>query len=176
MKQDLVAELLTRLRKFKDAVEIKGILDDFFTEHFSTPHPKEPLIAKLMIAVGDGSTSSLGVAIGRRGLAKSQVQELANQFFGLPAKTLQMRNRFLIALVKRMAGNTEDYSAATSLYFDLRHFNRDALRFLRMTAARFLAQPMPYLRAALLARYLVHKADADATYKRASPRTSRDGS
>lgn len=70
-----------------------------------------------------------------------------------------MRARFLRALIPLLVSDAKlDFAAVPPGYHDVPHFIRDAKHFIGMTPRRFLANEMPYTRAALRAHGLVMKA------------------
>lgn len=64
------------------------------------------------------------------------------------------RTRFLRALTAMLIA-AEHGDTVPIGYYDASHFLRDADQFLGVTPLRFLAMPMPYLRAVLRAREAV---------------------
>ncbi len=156
MPAALVEELVSSLSASDQALDVKDLLDDFFTRHMAKPHRDEPMIAQIMRLICDPGVTNLDDAAAAIGIPSHTLRRLSRRYFGFPPKTLIMRTRFLRAFVPMLGSRARiDQQAVPPHYHDRSHFLRDARLFLGMTARRFAAVDTPYLDAALRARRLV---------------------
>jgi hypothetical protein len=163
MPAALVEELVAALSASDQALDVKGVLDDFFTRHMAKPHRDEPVIAQIMRLICDPDMTSLDAAAAATGIAPHTLRRVSQRYFAFPPKTLMMRMRFLRAFVPMLLTRERtNLRAVPPTYHDRSHFLRDASRFLGMTARRFTAVDTPYLDAALRARQLIFGAPTAA--------------
>ena len=149
-------DLIARVAGCDRGPELKDVLDAFFLDRMPPPHPQEALIAGIAAVLADEGTNDLAGTAARLGIDGRTMLKLTKRYFGFAPKILLMRTRFLRALTKMLVDpGIPDFAAVPPRYHDVPHFLRDANRFLGMTPRRFLANPMPYTRAALRARLLV---------------------
>jgi hypothetical protein len=163
MPPALVEELVVSLSASDRALEVKAVLDDFFTRHMTKPHRDEAVIAQVMRLICDPGMTSLDGAAAETGIPSHTLRRVSQRYFGFPPKTLMMRTRFLRAFVPMLLTRERtDQQAVPPTYHSRSHFLRDAERFLGMTARRFMAVDTPYLDAALRARGMVFGAPTAA--------------
>lgn len=149
-------DLVARITRLDCGLQVKAVLDGFFTERLPPPHPDEPLIARIAALLADEATHDLAGAAAQIGIGPRALLGLTKRYFGFPPKILSMRTRFLRALTTMLLdSDASNFAAIPAGYHDSSHFIRDANRFLGMTPRRFLALPMPYTRATLRARKLM---------------------
>jgi AraC-like DNA-binding protein len=150
-----VNDLMIRLGTLTRSADLKPMLDGLFTDHLPAPHPDEPLIehARALVTAGEivGSTE-LADALG---VTPYALRRLFAQHFGFAPKVVLRRTRFMRALTALMLSDAAPDFAHAPGYHDASHFLRDAGDFLDLTPRRFLALPIPYLRAMLRARAIV---------------------
>jgi AraC-like DNA-binding protein len=151
-----VEELVERVAMSDRGAGVKHALDEFLLARLPAANAQEALISRAMAALADpGLVESADVAAAL-GISPLALRRLANRFFGHPPKWLMRRERFLHVLAAMLIDDAApDHSATPRGYHDVSHFLRDAQQFLGMTPRRFLAMPMPYLRAVLRARRAV---------------------
>ena len=134
-------------------VGVKPVLDAFFLAHLPPPHRDEPALARIEALMADDAMPAIGETAARLGLSHSSLLRLTNRHFGYGLKLMARRRRFLRVLTAMLiADPPPDHAAVPPGYHDVPHFLRDAEEFLGLTPRRFLALPMPYLRAVLRAR------------------------
>jgi AraC-like DNA-binding protein len=163
MPAALVEELVASLSASDRALEVKAVLDDFFTRHMTKPHRDEAVIAQVMRLICDPGMTSLDAAAAETGIPPHTLRRVSQRYFGFPPKTLMMRTRFLRAFVPMLLTRERtDQRAVPPTYHSRSHFLRDAERFLGMTVRRFMAVDTPYLDAALRARGMIFGAPTAA--------------
>jgi len=163
MPPTLVEELVSSLSASDQALEVKDILDDFFTRHMAAPHRDEALVAQIMRLISDPGVTSLDAAAAESGIKLHTLRRVSQRYFGFPPKTLIIRARFLRAFVPMLLTRERtDQQAVPLTYHSRTHFLRDAERFLGMTARRFMAVDTPYLDAVLRARRMIFGAPTAA--------------
>ena len=148
--------LIAMLHPSDRAGGVKALLDGFFLERLPAPHRDEAQIAQFNALLNISEIEESQEAADRLGLSPRALLRLSNRYFGYGPKVLMRRTRFLRALTEMLLTSAPvDFSAVPPGYHDVPHFLRDANYFLGLTPRRFLAMPMPYLRAVLRARQLV---------------------
>ena len=104
------------------------------------PHPDESLIRAIADMVDDPATTQVREMTDRLGITERRLLALALRHFGLPAKVLLRRARFLRSLAAMDAARgRSSYSNIDPSYHDASHFLRDADHFLGTTPRRFRA-------------------------------------
>ena len=104
------------------------------------PHPDEALIRGIMDMVDDPATTQVREMVDRLGITDRRLLALALRHFGLPAKVLLRRARFLRSLASMdVTRGRSSYSSIDPSYHDASHFLRDADHFLGTTPRRFRA-------------------------------------
>jgi AraC-like DNA-binding protein len=155
MSPAMVAELASSLAASDQALDVKDILDDFFTRHMAAPHRDEPLIEQIMRLIANPCVTSLEAAAADSGVSAHTLRRTSQRYFGFPPKTLIIRARFLRAFVPMLLTRDTDNKTIPAGYYHRSHFLRDAERYLGMTVKRFMAVDTPYLDAALRARQMI---------------------
>ena len=152
------ADLLARLNGCGDGLEVKRILDRFFTDDLPPASEQDDRIARIeQLLSAEGQSGNVLEWPVDTGLGSHQtLARVCERCFGFPPKLLQRRRRFLNVLTAMLlATEPVDFGIVPPGYHDVPHFLRDARHFLGMTARQFWAMPMAYLRAALRARMAV---------------------
>ena len=154
--RDWTQELVDRLYDSNRSTDVKPLLDDFFLSRLPSPHRHEPLLARITALLAEENTLAIEDAAARLDLGPRTLLRLCHHYFGYGPKMLIRRTRFLRVIAAMLLADKEpDHSTSPVGYHDVSHFLRDAAQFLGVTPRRFLALPMPYLRAALRARLMV---------------------
>lgn len=149
-------DLVARLHASDRSERVKPVLDDLLLSALPPPHRDEAILADITALLAGERSPTAADAAAALGVSSSVLLRLTNQHFGYPIKVLVRRTRFLRILTDMMIADKQpDFGATPPGYNNVPHFLRDAKEFLGMTPRRFLAMPMPYLRAALKARTLV---------------------
>ena len=149
-------ELIDRLQGSNRGEGVKPVLDEFLLSALPAPHRDEAMLAEIAAIIGGREMSNATEAAAMLGVSSSTLLRLTNQHFGYPIKLLARRTRFLRVLATMMMAEVApDHGITPPGYHDVPHFLRDAKEFLGLTPRRFLALPMPYLRAVLRARTMV---------------------
>ena len=146
-------ELVALLHASDRQGAVKPLLDDFFQRRLPRPHPDEPIIAHAndLLLYEEGIDG--GEMAERLGMTQRALLTLCTRYFGHGPKVITRRRRFLRVLTAMMMADEQpDFSAPPPGYHDVPHFLRDSNLFVGLTPRRFLALPMPYLRAVLRAR------------------------
>lgn len=92
----------------------------------------------------------------RLGVDTRTLRRVATRYYGMPAKTLLVRARFVRSFVGWMqAGEPTSYQGIDSSYFDASHFLLDAQKYLGTTPRRFVRREITYLQASLRVRAAV---------------------
>lgn len=160
-------DLIATVARSDRGAQLKAVLDDYFAARMPPPHPDEPLIAEIAALLRDGRTISLPDAAAQSGIDARLLLRLTKRYFGFPPKLLLMRARFLRALIPMLLSDAKaDFAAVPLGYHDVPHFIRDASHFLGMTPRRFLANEMPFTRAALRAHGQVMQGSIAGAAKR----------
>lgn len=162
MPRALVDELVSTLAASDQALEVKDILDDFFTRHMAKSHGDEAIIEQIMRLICDPGVTRLEAAAAEAGVPSHTLRRVSKRYFGFPLKTLIIRARFLRAFVPMLLTREVDNKTIPPAYHHRSHFLRDAERYLGMTVRRFMAVDTPYLDAALRARLMVLGAPTSA--------------
>ena len=99
---------------------------------------EEPMVLALDALIRDPANVQVRDLNARLGLSEAQLRSLALRHFGIPAKILLRRARFLrsLAQVDYRSGHSS-YAAIDPSYHDVSHFLRDAHYFLGTTPRRF---------------------------------------
>ena len=146
-------ELIAELHASDRGVEVKSLLDEFLLSELGREHRDERALARFVPLLASAAPIAIDAMAEDVGLSISGLLRLANRQLGFSPKTLVRRTRFLRTMTTLlMSHDAPDHSAVPAGYHDVPHFLRDADAFLGMTPRRFLALPMPYLRAVLRAR------------------------
>lgn len=146
-------DLIARLHASDRGVGVKPVLDQFLLTDLGPAHRDEAALARLCPLLASPAPPAIDAMAAEVGLSASALLRLANRQCGFSPKTLVRRTRFLRAMTMLlMAHDAPDHGAVPAGYHDVPHFLRDAQAFLGLTPRRFLALPMPYLRAVLRAR------------------------
>lgn len=148
-------ELIALLHNSNQGTEVKGILDDFFIRHLPSPGPDEENVARIHAAIGDETLASMEEMADHLAMDPRALRRFGTKYFGYPPIVLKRRTRFLRTLTTMMLAPDLPQFSQPSGYYDATHFIRDGNHFLGITPRRFMAMPMPYLRAALRARTIV---------------------
>lgn len=112
--------------------------------------------SEIVVLLSAGCVSNAADAVAAVGVSSSTSLRLTNRYFGYPFKLLARRTRFLREFPNtKMADQAPDHGVIPPSSHNVPHFLRDAEAFLGLTPRRFLAMPMPYLRAVPKARTLV---------------------
>ncbi len=150
------ASLLSALERLDNDADIGPALDEALPILFRHDHPQHEVTTALeSLILTDGVISVADVA-DRLGITVTDLRRLATRDFGMPAKTLLSRARFVRSYVRwLMLGELPLYNGIDSSYFDASHFIRDAQAYLGTTPRRFAAKPTEYLRTSLYARAAV---------------------
>lgn len=149
-------ELIALLHGSDQGEGVKAVLDDFLLSWLPPPHRDEPAVTRLTALIGQQNVPPPKEVAAMIGVSPSTLLRLTNRHFGYPLKSLTRRTRFLRALTALLtAKRPPDHAAVPPGYHDAPHFLRDAREFLGLTPRRFMALPMPYLRAVLRARTMV---------------------
>lgn len=149
-------ELIDRLQGPGRGEGVKSILDEFLLSAMPTPHRDEAILADITSMIADPEMPSAVEAAAMLGLSSSTLLRLTKQHLGYSIKLLARRTRFLRVIASMMMVDAApDHGVTPPGYHDVPHFLRDANEFLGLTPRRFLALPMPYLRAVLRARTMV---------------------
>lgn len=152
----IAARLLDVLEQLDSDADIGPALDHALLDLFRHDHPQHEVTAALeSILLTEGFISVADVA-DRLCISVKELRRLATRDFGMPAKTLLSRARFVRSFVTwLMLGQPPSYAGIDTSYFDASHFIRDAQAYLGMTPRRFAAGPTQYLRTSLRARSAV---------------------
>ena len=132
------------------AADLAGLVDTdaacramtraLFPPVLTKAHPDEPLIRAIADMVDDPAITQVREMTDRLGITERRLLALALRHFGLPAKVLLCRARFLRSLAAMdVAGGRSAYSNIDPSYHDASHFLRDADHFLGTTPRRFRA-------------------------------------
>ena len=149
-------ELVARLYASDRSTGVKAVLDDLLSTTLPPPHRDEAALTAIVAALGQDDVPTAAEAAATIGVSSGALLRLTNRHFGYSIKLLARRTRFLRVLTEMMmADEPADHGATPTGYYSVPHFLRDAKEFLGLTPRRFLALPMPYLRAALRARSMV---------------------
>lgn len=151
-----VDELIWLVHGCDRADGLKERLDSFFRVRLPPPPADEAIIARIDGSLREQERADSAAVADRLGLTPRALLGLSKRHFAYGPKLLMRRTRFLRALTAMLiAPGPPDFSVAPPGYHDVPHFLRDGNLFLGMTPRRFLALPMPYLRAVLRAREMV---------------------
>lgn len=150
---DRTGELIAQLHASDRSNGVKSVLDQFLLSGLGPEHRDERALARLAPLLASAEPPAIDDMAAQVGLSASALLRLANRHLGFSPKMLVRRTRFLRAMTALlMADDAPDHGAVPAGYYDVPHFLRDADAFLGLTPRRFLALPMPYLRAVLRAR------------------------
>ncbi|PAX09102.1 AraC family transcriptional regulator [Sphingomonas lenta] len=152
-----------------DEHAVKPILDAVLAPLLTTPNPDEAVIRDLSVLLIDPEVSQVRTVAGRLELSPRSLSRITSQYFGMPAKPLLRRARFLRSMTRLMRQPAGQYIRDIDpSYYDASHFLRDADYFLGMTPRRFMAMPTPFLDASILARAAVLGAPTQVLHDPAS--------
>ncbi|MHA6721962.1 helix-turn-helix domain-containing protein [Sphingomonas sp. RS2018] len=153
---DWTNDLIALLHASDRAAQVKPLLDAFFAERLPAAGPDEDVVRRIDAALWDDALGSSAAVAEAVGLTPRVLLRMTTRYFGYGPTLLRRRTRFLRALTAMLIGDAPgDVARVQAGYYDATHFLRDANDFLGLTPRRFLAMPMPYLRAVLRARMLV---------------------
>ena len=151
--EDWIEALMAGLHASDRGPGVKAVLDQFFLARLPPPRFDEVQVARAMALLADSDFAESREIAAALGLSTQALLRLTRRSFGHPPKLLMRRARFLRVLAAMlMAETTPASSDVPPGYHDVPHFLRDGEQFLGLTPRRFLAMPMPYLRAVLRAR------------------------
>lgn len=161
------AQLIDRLERLDTDADIAPALDEALPALFRHDHARHAVTKALeSLILTDGVIGVADVA-DRLGVDTVDLRRIATRHFGMPAKSLLSRARFVRSYARwMMLGEPAFYAGIDSSYFDASHFLRDAQAYLGMTPRRFAAEPTAYLRASLQARAAVIGAPAHTLHSR----------
>ncbi|WP_375391278.1 hypothetical protein [uncultured Sphingomonas sp.] len=151
--RDWVTDLVAALHASDQAEQVAPLLDAFFLDRLPPAHADEADAAAVATAL-ERDGLSLGDASAHLGLSRCRVGRMSERYIGHAPGLVRRRARLLRVLVPALMTDSA-MPVVPPGYHDAPHLGRDAREFLTMTARRFLALPMPYLRAALRARTAV---------------------
>lgn len=138
---DLPAELVAAVRAGPGEAALGLVPDALLAPLMAKPHPDEPLIRAVIDLVADPTVVRIGHMADRLGLSDRQLRSVALRHFGMPAKVLLRRARFLRSYGRIAdAADASGYADIEASYFDTSHFLRDAAYFLGTTPRRFRAR------------------------------------
>ena len=145
-------DLVPRLVRCNRGAAVKTVIDDFFSERIPPAHQFEETLSRIATFMRDETRRDLANAAVSAGISGQDLLRLSKRYFGFPPKTMMIRTRFMRAMTDILVNNgNPDFSANPAGYHDVRHFLRDADRFLGMTPRRFLKLIQPNLRASMRA-------------------------
>lgn len=128
-------------------------IDAFLLDRLAAAPADDPLVLRAHAALADPDIASVADLAERLGISGRSVERLSRRAFGFPPKLLLRRQRFLRTLAQVMLDPTQRW--VTSLdehYHDQAHFSRDFQRFMGMSAKAYMAQPHPFIGAAVHGR------------------------
>lgn len=148
-----------------DEHAVKPILDAVLAPSLTTPNPDEPVIRALSGLLIDPEAHQVSIIAERLGLPGHSLSRITSQYFGMSAKPLLRRARFLRSMTRMMRQPAGQYIRDIDpSYYDASHFLRDAEYFLGMTPRRFMALSTPFLDASIRARAAVLGAPTQALH------------
>lgn len=163
--QDTVDRLITTLATAPDTRSLKPLLDAFCVPLFARADPRIDEIralSQLIVRPGMNEVRELSAELG---ITEQALLRLSRRYFGMPAKLLLRRARFLRSFITLfVSGTPTDASAIDPSYHDISHFHRDANTFLGMTPRRFMKLANTFLEASVRARAAVLGAPTQALH------------
>lgn len=160
MRGPLVDALVAVLQASDRGLEVKAVLDRFFSVHLGEAHPDEPLVSAITAGITNSDIGDVGTLARVLAIDPRLLRRITKRHFGFPPATLLLRTRFMKALLPLIEqGPRADFGAVPRGYHDVSHFLRDANRFLGMTPRRFVAIQKPFSDTVLRARRAVLEAD-----------------
>jgi len=161
------AHLINTLDRLNTDAHIAPALDEVLPALFRHDDAQLSAVTALESLILIDGAIGIGDVADRLGISVRDLRRLATRRFGMPAKTLLSRARFVRSYATwLMLGEPSFYSGIDTSYFDASHFLRDAQAYLGTTPRRFAAQPTAYLRASLHARAAVIGAPAHTLHRR----------
>ncbi len=132
--------------------------------------PDDPAILAAHAALTDPDIASVAELAERLGLSERSVERLSQRAFGFPPKLLLRRQRFLRTLAHVMLDPSQRWVRSLDpQYHDQAHFARDFKRFMGMSAKAYMAQPHPFLGAAVHGRMAMAGAAMQALHRPDTP-------
>jgi AraC-like DNA-binding protein len=160
-----VAPLVGALEALEDDAAIAPLLDRMLPPLFADERPEHAQVRAFGALVVTNGIIGVEDVANRLDIDPRALRRLATAHFGMPAKPLLIRARFVRSLVAWLsAGEPASYEGIDSSYFDKSHFLRDARSYLGTTPRRFAGLETSYLRASLRARAAVIGASAHALH------------
>jgi len=151
--QQPVDQLIAALTAAPDRSELAPLLDEFCLRLFTRRDPRETDIRALSGLIVRPDISEVRELSAELGITDQALLRLSRRYFGMPAKLLLRRARFLRSFITLfVSGTPTDASAIDSSYHDMSHFHRDANAFLGMTPRRFMKLANTFLEASVRAR------------------------
>ncbi len=163
--QQTVDLLTAALTAAPDTSEFAKVLDAFCMRMFTRKDPRDRdirALSRLIVSPGLSEVRELSAALG---ITDQALLRLSRRYFGMPAKLLLRRARFLRSFITLfVSGTPTDASAIDPSYHDMSHFHRDANAFLGMTPRRFMKLANTFLEASVRARTKVLGAPTQALH------------
>lgn len=134
-------------------IDEAAMIDAFLLDRLAVAPADDPLVLRAHAALADPDVATVADLAERLQISGRSVERLSRRAFGFPPKLLLRRQRFLRTLAQVMLDPTQKW--VTSLdehYHDQAHFTRDFQRFMGMSANAYMAQPHPFLGAAVHGR------------------------
>lgn len=161
IQADAVAAMIAALEALDDDGKVAPLLDRMLPALFREERPEDAQIRALDRLVVAGAPIGVDAVAENLGMDTRALRRLATDHFGMPAKTLLSRARFVRSLARwLLAGTPRSYAGIDASYHDQAHFLKDAHTYLGMTPRRFVRADADYLMASLRARAAVTGAAA----------------
>lgn len=168
--RDTVDRLVASVTAAPDKSALGPLLDEFCIPVFARRDPRIEevrALSRLIVRPGINEVRELSAELG---ITEQALLRLSRRYFGMPAKTLLRRARFLRSFINLfVSGTPTDASAIDPGYHDMSHFHRDANAFLGMTPRRFMKLANTFLEASVRARAAVLGAPTQALHATPPP-------